>query len=674
MFYRSEIDGLRALAVIPVIFFHAGFNSFSGGFVGVDVFFVISGYLISGLIFKEIDTGNFSLLNFYERRARRLLPSLFFIMLMTLPIALLVLVPSDLINYFESLAAVSIFGSNIYFLLGMEGYFSEAAELKPLLHTWSLAVEEQYYLLFPLFIFLTWGLGKRALILTLVLIFCLSLILSYWGSHNHPSATFYLLPTRGWELLLGVFATFYLRTNPKMPSKFLQNFLGSFGLFLIAFSVVVFDKTIPFPGLHALVPTIGTLLIILFAREKNSISKFLSNKLFVGIGLISYSAYLWHVPLFAFTRNVNFQELSFSINLLLIVLTFCLAYLTWRFIENPFRRRSEFSSKAIWSISIIGSTFFIIFGVSAAKNINNIEYRMADDLMRSKQIVSADIDERLFIKNRIVLEDMNPDIIIIGSSRMMQVGKSLTNLETLNLSVSNASLQDSVAITGLASTHFNPQTIMVGLDPWLINRNSNRTQWKSLKAEYDEEINKISSGDSNLLETIDIKRNLEAESLKENGKALKPFFLLRNFGSSTSASRSFKDITKKDGTRVYNLSFQNRSTDEISKDFDAYLTHSIDNYERSPMMLQMLENLITFHSKSTEIILMLTPYHPDLYKRFLKEKPELLQIEKDFKELADLLSIRIVGSFDPRFNSCKKFEFFDGIHAKESCIKKILDS
>ena len=175
MFYRSEIDGLRALAVIPVIFFHAGFNFFGGGFVGVDVFYVISGYLISGLIFKEIETDNFNLLNFYERRARRLLPSLFFIMLVITPIAFLLLVPSDLADFLNSLAAVSTFSSNIYFLLGMDGYFSEASELKPLLHTWSLAVEEQYYLLFPLFILLTWRFGKKFIISSLSIIFILSL-------------------------------------------------------------------------------------------------------------------------------------------------------------------------------------------------------------------------------------------------------------------------------------------------------------------------------------------------------------------------------------------------------------------------------------------------------------------------------------------------------------------
>ena len=214
MKYRPEIDGLRAVAVLPVILFHAGFELFSGGFIGVDIFFVVSGYLITTIIISEMDDGSFSIVNFYERRARRILPALFFVMAACLPPALFWMVASDLKSFGQSLFAVSTFSSNILFW-SESGYFDTAAELKPLLHTWSLAVEEQYYIIFPIFLMLTWRFGIRWILVVLSLVFILSLGVAHWGAvyAAHPkilSGTFFLLPTRGWELLVGVFAAFYL--------------------------------------------------------------------------------------------------------------------------------------------------------------------------------------------------------------------------------------------------------------------------------------------------------------------------------------------------------------------------------------------------------------------------------------------------------------------------------
>ena len=207
--YRPEIDGLRAFAVIPVIFFHAGFKLFGGGFVGVDIFFVISGYLITSIILSEMENGKFSLINFYERRVRRILPALFFVTLVCVPFSWMLLISKDMKDFAQSLIAISTFSSNILFWLE-SGYFNTAAELKPLLHTWSLAVEEQYYLLYPLFLILSWRLGKRWILALLTAAFLVSLGLGHWGAYNKPHAAFYLLPTRAWEILIGIFAAFYL--------------------------------------------------------------------------------------------------------------------------------------------------------------------------------------------------------------------------------------------------------------------------------------------------------------------------------------------------------------------------------------------------------------------------------------------------------------------------------
>ena len=208
MKYRAEIDGLRALAVIPVILYHAGFKLFSGGYVGVDVFFVISGYLITTIILAELEAGTFSLIHFYERRARRILPALFVVMFACLPFAWFWLLPSVMKTFSESLIAVSTFLSNFYFY-NQSGYFEAAAELKPLIHTWSLAVEEQYYVLFPLFLMLTWKLGKRSIVGLLAIMFVISLASAQWLSIEHKSFDFFMLPTRGWELLIGAFIAFY---------------------------------------------------------------------------------------------------------------------------------------------------------------------------------------------------------------------------------------------------------------------------------------------------------------------------------------------------------------------------------------------------------------------------------------------------------------------------------
>jgi peptidoglycan/LPS O-acetylase OafA/YrhL len=294
MDYRREIDGLRALAIIPVILFHAGFQSFSGGFVGVDVFFVISGYLITRIILAELREGKFSIINFYERRARRILPALFLIMFLCLLFAWLWLPPDNMRGFSKSLIAVSMFASNLLFWKE-SGYFDTAAGLKPLLHTWSLAIEEQYYVLFPLFLVFTWKLGKNWVLTILTAIFMLSLGTAQWSSSAKPIAAFYLLPTRGWELLVGAFVGFYEFTPSR--SKFAD--IGSWlGLTLILYAILTFDNRTPFPSFYTLIPAVGTALIILFTNDKTAVGKILNHKVFVGIGLISYSLYLWHHPLF----------------------------------------------------------------------------------------------------------------------------------------------------------------------------------------------------------------------------------------------------------------------------------------------------------------------------------------------------------------------------------------
>lgn len=387
MRYRREIDGLRAIAVLPVILFHAGFDNFSGGFVGVDIFFVISGYLITALILGELEEGKFSLANFFERRARRILPALFFVILVCIPFAWLWLLPSDMKDFSQSLVAVSVFASNIFFWRET-GYFETSADLKPLLHTWSLAVEEQYYVLFPVFLLLFWRLGKRWILGALALAFIASIAAAQWMAYARPAAAFYLLPTRGWELLLGAFAAFYLsRTNRDEFAKPCREIGGWLGVALILYAVFAFGKATPFPGFYALVPTLGALLIILFSSQQTIVGRLIGKDLFVGIGLISYSAYLWHQPVLSFARNISINDLDESTILTLVATIFALSYFSWRYIETPFRSGNFFSRKHVFFLSLIFIGFFVTAGLIGHFS-NGFDHRLDIDTKRALSAVN----------------------------------------------------------------------------------------------------------------------------------------------------------------------------------------------------------------------------------------------------------------------------------------------
>ena len=367
MNYRREIDGLRAVAVLPVILFHAGFPLFGGGFVGVDVFFVISGFLITGIIVEEMRHGRFSLLNFYERRARRILPALFLVMAASLPAAWMLLSPKDLQDFAQSLVAIGLFASN--FLFWQEsGYFDAEAELKPMLHTWSLAVEEQYYVIFPLMILVCWRLGPARLFALLATLAAASLALSQWQVQTQPITAFFLLPSRAWQLLLGAMVAFAFAYRVSRADLVGRNLiaaeaLGALGLAMILWPVFAYDDRTPFPGLNALAPSVGTALVLAFSAPQTVVGRLLGLPAFVGVGLISYSAYLWHQPLFAFTRHATLGEVSPLVMAALSALALGLAWLSWRFVERPFRARGVVGRRAVLAFAMSGVAAFGAVGL-----------------------------------------------------------------------------------------------------------------------------------------------------------------------------------------------------------------------------------------------------------------------------------------------------------------------
>ena len=357
--YRKEIDGLRAFAVLPVILAHAKFEFFGGGYIGVDIFFVISGFLISSIIYSEVREGRFSIVRFYERRARRIIPALILIILVSLVPAHFLMLPDPYENFGQSIVATLLFSNNILLTL-TSGYWEIASDFKPLLHTWSLGVEEQFYIFYPLIVMLVLKFSRRAFPSLLLIGVLISLSLSIWLTPRYPNASFYLLHTRAWELLLGALAAHYLSQHK--PAE--DEALSLLGFAAIIVSVIGFPENIPYPYFYAVLPCVGTALILIYGRSGTMVARLLSWKIFVGIGLVSYSAYLWHQPVFAFARTVSIKEPPASLYGVLSGVTMVLAYLSWRYVEQPFRNRSTLSRGQILFFSATSSAMLVCVGFS----------------------------------------------------------------------------------------------------------------------------------------------------------------------------------------------------------------------------------------------------------------------------------------------------------------------
>ena len=373
MIYRKEIDGLRALAVVPVILFHANFPMFAGGYVGVDVFFVISGFLITSIILAEIEAKTFTVLGFYERRARRIMPALYFVMCCSIPFSWLWMPPAQLKSFTDSLVATALFCSNFLFW-SESGYFTTAAAEKPLLHTWSLAIEEQFYLFFPLILSIFWFVGKRRLALGFGIVALTSFAASIWVLPFDSEAGFYLMPSRAWELLAGSILAFVERKRPLhtrlgiLPAQL----LSCLGLILLSYAVLAQDVGAPSTSLFTLLPVSATWILLAFATPETFVGRFLSHRWLVAIGLASYSAYLWHQPLFAFARLRETSVPSPLLFGLLIIAIGVLAYFSWRFVELPFRDRSRFKRKDIFAIAAV--TTMSISTIGLIGSISQIGY------------------------------------------------------------------------------------------------------------------------------------------------------------------------------------------------------------------------------------------------------------------------------------------------------------
>ena len=428
--YRPEIDGLRAIAVGAVILYHAqitilGHQPFRGGFIGVDIFFVISGYLITSIILKELlTTETFSFTNFYKRRAKRILPVLLVVMLTSIPFAWIYLFPISFVDFSKSILYSLGFSSNFYFHYLGQQYGAASGLFKPFLHTWSLSVEEQYYIIFPIVLLITFKYFKKYLIHILILGFVISLGLAEWTSRNYSSVSFYFLHTRMWELLAGsILAYFEITNGHRSKNQILNLILPLTGLILIGHSILFFNHSMFHPSFYTLSPIIGVCLIIWFSNKDEIITKILSTKLFVGIGLISYSLYLWHYPIFAFFRVNQFTNNTVN-QIFLILIILILSLSSYFFIEKFFRNKkrnfnyTKLSILLLYFILII-SLNLIIIKKGLPKRFDQLIQNLEKDRLKINNF-----EHYKFFKNT----QLERTIILVGDSILSTLAPGLLEI------------------------------------------------------------------------------------------------------------------------------------------------------------------------------------------------------------------------------------------------------
>ena len=436
--YRPDIDGLRAIAVVSVIFYHAensikNFKILSGGFVGVDIFFVISGFLITSIILKELkSTGSFSFKNFYIKRIKRIIPALLFVFTITFPFIWLFFVPSSFIDFSKSLFSSLFFVSNHFFYLSGELYDSENSLLKPLMHTWSLSIEEQYYIIFPLILTLIFKFFKNKMFKIFLLIFSISLLSMIYIFPKNESLAFFSFFTRFWELLLGGMVAI-LHIQKKNIQKINHNLYSILGLMMIVFSIFFYNDLTKSPYIPTLLPVLGTSLIIYFNNENGIVYKILSLKYLVFLGLISYSLYLWHYPIFAIGRTTEFFGDGVSKKLFLI--TFILSLISYYLIEKPIKNKKFTKNKIFLVVSFFYLFLILVSYASINKNIKAVRGDILKNLSVGDQTSNLSVCNGDKINKEgycIFNPDKDKTLILIGDSHMQTLEKPLLDFANKN--------------------------------------------------------------------------------------------------------------------------------------------------------------------------------------------------------------------------------------------------
>ena len=678
-----HVDGLRAVAILAVLGFHFQPNLLPNGYLGVDLFLVISGYLITSNVMEHLQSGSFSLSDFLARRIKRIMPQLFLMTFTSGVLSILVMSPSQLKVFATSLAGSSGYFSNFVFAT-RDGYFDASKYSEPLLHTWSLSLEAQFYLLLPFFLILIWrqtstmsilltGFGIASFALWLIL--QSGMIFPTWGQN----LAFYMLPSRAWEFLVGVWFALYSERIATGLSRFAHSTLVGTLALLTSIAIMAFPWAFPSNGLINLIVTLLAAILISLAGFGSFSRNFLESPPMIRIGRLSFALYVWHWPVIAFTfilfdiNHLDTLQTSF-----LIVLTGCIAYVTWLYFEEPLRRRRRsIQYYALTSFIAFGAVLMLALLAAVAPSLVNSERQAAQALSSSEAVKFINLDGRDLVYSRIeLLGDVYSErwtAIAVGSSRLMQLDSSVVGSPTLNLSVEGASIQDLIAISVAALKNSSAKVLYLGIDPFLWNDNRLEERWANPKGK----------------EAFDAaQRAIETHASIES---LNPIFLSATYSPGplenvfdrinisdqlwkTSATPGVFDKKTRDGRHIYKMA-RVKIGDETLKVKGSQNYGEMENFslseDTSRLLFEFLNYLVV---NEIEVKIMLSPYHPEALSVEISDGKLFGDLESRAKFVSDYFDLPVYGSYFSHLVGCQAAEFSDGIHPHKSCMEKVFSN
>lgn len=671
---RPEIDGLRGVAVISVFAYHLDLQFARGGFVGVDIFFVLSGFVITRMIVDQVSNGDFKYFSFLIARAKRLAPNLFAMLIATSLVGFFVFDTGQLAKLGQDALAAGLYISNIVFMFETPYFFVDGAS-NPLLHTWSLGVEEQFYLLYPILIAL---LVKRSIGLvfvgSVITVASFLLWLTLFGIEGqiYENIQFFSLPARAWQLGLGAMVFFLSADKYILKTKVTSSIASITLSFGLIFSITHPELTQSIRTLVA-VFSVALLLLATKGKEDSPVVRSLSSSFLVGAGLLSYSLYLWHFPVISLVKNVSGSASLDTAQLWIsVLLTLVFSILALKFVENPIRNAPLKPRKFLTSIGG-GILSLVLLSVAFQQPANAFppEYQAAIALETNEFIFSQALDERLFQRARLEhgggVRDYS--VLVIGNSRAMQLNSE--NGESLNLSVSSASIEDLYTLSILGATKTKAAEVLLVIDAVHVLSVDQNDRWRVYEEDY--EIAKSAVDQNTPLELVDFPKSGKLSDVNLISGMYAEMNLFSEIVKPDGSEPELRDKKRKNGTHIYN---ERRVANPKNKPVEAraaFERGGIGESTISSSKLLEIESLIRFlQGQGIGVKLLLVPYHPEYYQQAIRrdERP-IVTAEGYLKERAKLLGVTISGGYDPDLMGCSEKDFIDALHPFDSCLTRL---